>query len=227
MAKADTRVRTLPTLALPVLLVLSVSGCRSAGAPGAVGTRATGIQVLLRVEAELDGDRESFRAVVRRWSGGELELRVNDPLGRSVWRIEVVEGEGRWTDRDGASCRVGERLEAPVFGVAWPISAGELGRWLLGETPLNGLEPGRTEVSDGSRRWTFGWSGGSLTGWELVDVDGTRLVASRVGGRTTLRLPAARIGLEWRESRREALRDLPAPTLAGDDLPECADAAVS
>lgn len=227
MARPEPSVRPLPVSALLlVLIALAASGCRSAVPPPGDRTDATAIQVLLRVEADLDGERESFRAVVRRWSGDELQVRVNDPLGRAVWQVDVSAAGARWSGRDGAACRIGDRLEAPVFGVAWPLSAAELGRWLLGEPPPEEVSPGtREKTAADARRWTFAWSGHRLTGWILVDAEGRRLEGTRTGDRATLRFPAAGLELAWSESRRELLRGVPAP-LTGElaALPECRDA---
>jgi YD repeat-containing protein len=206
------------------LVLLVCCGCATASPPSPPHAAvAGGRQSLYRVRYDGGDSTASFRLLLRRASDQRFDLAASDPLGRTLWALEVIDGEGAWFDfRERRLCQLGRSVSLAALHLPdLPLAA--LPRILAGEAP-------HAEGADGEGRlWTLRRdSAGALASWEVSD-GGKSLVRGErsADGRWTLVTERARI--EIRRVAEEPMTSTPARREAppGFERGECAGLALS
>jgi hypothetical protein len=185
---------------------------------------------------ELSGPdgRSGLRLALRLWSPARFEAVASDPIGRSLWVLEIDGDRGRLrSPREGGACRLDAARPLTLPDLELPLPARELPAVLLGRLPAPA--PIRERVVAGERgdlidaatgeRWRIEMAGDALAGWSVGTAGRERLAWRRDGERSLLAVDGGRASLEWRESAREPLAGAPP---AWDSRPEpaqeCRDA---
>lgn len=191
-----------------------------------------GEQRLFRVEVERKGAPDpTFRLALRRAGPNRFDLAATDPFGRTLWRIEVEDGAGRFhDDRARWTCRFDPSASGALPRLDWGLAALDLPAVLLGRLPTRGV-PGASppagpfDLTDGrGRRWTGEADSGGIVRWSLETSTGTLEFRRESSGATLFdRDTATRI--RWRELAAEPLAEPlhPLSDSAGEP-PECSDA---
>ncbi len=203
---------------------LLLTGCAARG-PHRWPAGEPGTQALFRVEATTnEGDKISFRLVLRWESEERFQLAAADQAGRTHWSLTVEGGRVTFADHQNRLvCRAAasRRLRLPMLGLDLPPLATV--RVLLGELPVP-LPATATRDENGVRfrdergqLWTVAQGADHRPrGWQLERSRG-KIVASWQRGevRDELRLPEAGLTLRWRLASTEQLpagwRPAPAP----------------
>lgn len=143
---------------LGALAVAGCSGVRPPTSPAAVAGR----QSLYRIQFDGADGKASFRLLVKRASDLRFDLAASDPFGRTLWALQVVEGEGTWFDfRARRVCEIGRRFR---------LEALQLPELPLETVPrILAAEPPHAEGRDAdARTWSLvRGADGALLGWEL------------------------------------------------------------
>jgi hypothetical protein len=146
--------------AAAALLAAVVLGCAGARPP-ATTSGSSGRQSLYRVQFEGAEGKGSFRLLLRRVSDQRFDLAASDPLGRTLWALDVVDGEGTWFDfRARKTCALGPRFR---------LEALQLPELPLVVVPriLSGEPPHAAGLDDDGRTWTLRRDGWELTGSDI------------------------------------------------------------
>jgi hypothetical protein len=189
-------------------------------------------QRLYRVQVDAPRQRGSLRLVLRLWTPQRFELAASDALGRTLGRLEVAAGEGRWSGAErGERCRLD-----PDVPFHWPalgarLRPRELPELLLGRMPaeLDAPPPDGVGVVELRDRQGVTWSlerdeRGPVR-WRrsgaLPDAETLEWTRDGAGGRLTL--AGAAVEVRWKEVARERLRTAPPPIEPElSALPPCA-----
>lgn len=201
------RLALVAALAAPLAWI----GCAGARPPSA-SSPVAGRQALYRIQFEGADGNANFRLLLRRATDQRFDLAASDPLGRTLWALQVVEGEGTWFDfRERRVCEIGRRFRLDALR--------------LPELPLEALprilaaEPPHAEGQDADgRTWSLKRrADGSLLGWETSNAaaETLRCELDAGGASGTLRSDSSRLRF-----RRVADEPLAAPIPLRQPLPD-------
>lgn len=173
---------------------------------------ALGTQRLYRVSYSGPEGEGSFRVTLRLVSPERYEIQAVDPLGRALWSLDVLEGQGLWLDHRGrAYCSFAGRFEMRGFPLGpFPLLA--LPSLLLGRVPAEPAGPvqekdGETVFLDAAgRRWAASAEGGLVGSWNLAEKDAPTLWWRLYEGSAILSDRERGIQVRWREVLRESLQ---------------------
>jgi hypothetical protein len=211
--------------------------------PWQIPPSALGTQRLYRVSYDSGDGGGSFRLSLRVASPERYQVRAVDPVGRSLWTLEVAGEEGLWLDhRAGAACRLAGRLDVAA-GQLTPFPLAAVPALLLGRLPeapagpveaigdedsaVVNAEPAAREPRGGriayhdalGRRWVAVLEDGVPRSWSMSEREGQApgLWWLRRGGEAVLSDRVRGVQLRWRESLTEPLGGgLAAPAVPAD-----------
>lgn len=189
-------------------------------APWAIPAADLATQRLFRVSYDGPEGDGSFKLTLRLVSAERYRALASDPLGRSLWTLDVRGDEGLWLDhRERVACRLEGRFDLAAARLA-PFPLSSLPALLLGRVPA--APAGAVERRDGDgggaeldyrdagrRRWTVRVGGaGTPVSWTLWR-GGEPAVWWRGGTDAGSTLSDRRRGtqLRWRQVVREPLAD--------------------
>jgi hypothetical protein len=186
--------------------------------PWEIPAGAFGSQRLYRVSYSGPEGEGSFRVTLRLVAADHYQVQAVDPVGRSLWSLDVSGGRGlSLNHRARTFCAFEGSFDLSGVSLG-PFPLLSLPAMLLGRVPAVPAEPPKEEKGgisfhDGSgRRWsaTVGpqgvveswtlWEDGGPAAWWIVR-DNWSILSERSRGRQ----------VRWREVLREALTTPPAP----------------
>jgi hypothetical protein len=226
-------VRSLAALVLSCFLL---TGCASAprphpvsGAPGTSGTSGAGgaaweipgealhTQRLFRVHYSGPEGEGSFKVTLRLTSPERYQLQAVDPVGRSLWSLDVTHSQGLFLNhRNRTSCLFEGSFD--LSGVALgPFPLLTLPSLLIGRVPATPSEPPQqrgtqTVFHDAAGR---GWTAevgkdGVVSSWTLAESGAPSIWWVRSDGWAILSDRERNVQVRWREVLREPLEGEPA-----------------
>ncbi|MFL6290810.1 MAG: hypothetical protein ACJ759_07940 [Thermoanaerobaculia bacterium] len=195
----------------------------STAAPWQIPAEAYGSQRLYRVNYSGPEGEGSFRVTLRLASPARYQIQAVDPVGRSLWGLDVSAERGLWLDhRNKATCAFEGSFD--VSGIALgPFPLLSLPSLLMGRVPA---EPGeeaepqrngrqvefRDEVG---RRWAVEVGGdGAVEGWRLWDQEEPTVWFMLRDNWAYLSDRTRGVQVRWREVLHEALEREPEPLKA-------------
>jgi hypothetical protein len=196
---------------------------------------AFGSQRLYRVTFSGADGQGSLRLTLRLEAPQRYQVQAADPLGRAVWQLAVFDGKGLWLDhRRRVFCRFEDRFDLPFLRLG-PLPLPALPALLLGRLPAapaaastsDAAEIQLGERGDGGREesyrdgagrlWTARLKSGRLESWNLEDGGVAALSWVRSGGGWMILSDRRKaLQIRWKETLREALRNLPPPSAPPD-----------
>ncbi|HYN23291.1 MAG TPA: hypothetical protein VE078_20190 [Thermoanaerobaculia bacterium] len=233
------RFQSVATLFLfAILAACATGGLRAPGAgetpPWQIPSEAFGSQRLYRVNYSGPEGEGSFRVTLRLAAADRYQIQAVDPVGRSLWSLDVTSERGVWLDhRNKATCEFGGSFD--VSGVPLgPFPLLSLPSLLMGrvpETPAAGQEPdwrGRQlEFQDETgRKWTGEMgAAGEMEGWTLWNGAQPAVWFMRRDSWSYLSDRSRGVQVRWREVLREELKRELEPLLppAGYRQAPCAE----
>ena len=210
-----------------LILLLLLAGCASgnqlrplAGAgdePWQIPRAAYGLQRLYRVSFTSPEGEGSFRLTLRLVAPGRYQASAVDPVGRTLWSLDVAGDRGLFLDhRNRLFCPFEGGFD--ISGVPLsPFPLLSLPALLLGRVPA---EPAGAPTREGERvsfqddrgrRWDATVRDGALSGWILRDEQGPAAYLTRQDGWSILSDRRQGVQVRWREILREELRGEPEP----------------
>ncbi|MFL6231672.1 MAG: hypothetical protein ACJ76N_00910 [Thermoanaerobaculia bacterium] len=219
--------RTGTSLPFLLLVLLLLAGCASAktpaprplpargAAPWEIPQGAYGSQRLYRVSYSGPEGEGSFRVTLRLVSPVRYQIQAVDPLGRSLWSLDVVNDSGlSLNHRNRTFCHFDGRIDATGASLGpFPLLA--LPSLLLGRVPAEPAAGSPTAEprgrafdfrDDASRRW-YGNLGeeGLVTNWTLADGSTPKVWWMRRDDESILSDRERGVQVRWREVLRENL----------------------
>ncbi|HVT18292.1 MAG TPA: hypothetical protein VHQ90_19215 [Thermoanaerobaculia bacterium] len=191
---------------------------------------AYGWQRLYRVAYSGPEGEGSLRVTLRLEAPERYQVQAVDPLGRTLWSLEVNAGKGLWLDHRGrVFCRLDGKIElAPLPLGPFPLVA--LPALLLGRLPAEPAPPppageggasvaatlapapppgpGSLEVvfrDAAGRRWSAQVRQGQVERWTLWQGEAPALWWMQSGGWAILSDRGRGVQVRWREVLRERL----------------------
>ena len=151
------------------------------------------------------------------------QIKAVDPVGRSLWGLDVSAQRGLWLDhRNRATCSFEGSFD--VSGIALgPFPLLSLPSLLMGRVPAEPSEETEPEPADGEvefrddigRRWAVEVGGGGVVvGWRLWDQEQPTVWFMRRDNWAYLSDRARGVQVRWREVLREDLDREPDPLSA-------------
>ena len=162
------------------------------------------------------------------------QIEAGDPVGRSLWALDVTAEQGVWLDhRNKATCNFAGSFD--VSGIALgPFPLLSLPSLLMGRlpaVPAEETEPERQGRSvefrdDLGRRWAAEvGEDGQVLGWRLWDQEEPTVWYIRRDNQSYLSDRTKGVQVRWRETVREDLKQEPNPLKppAGYRVASCRD----
>jgi hypothetical protein len=218
-------VRVLLLLALLLAACATPSRLQAPGAtegfpPWQIPAEAFGSQRLFRVSYSGPEGEGSFRVTLRLASPVRYQIQAVDPVGRSLWGLDVTAERGVWLDhRNKATCAFEGSFDVSGIPLG-PFPLLSLPSLLLGRVPAEpaaGEEPMRKARQvefrdDAGRRWAAELSnGGIVEGWTLWQGEEPAVWFQRRDGWAYLSDRSRGVQVRWREVLKEDLGREPAP----------------
>lgn len=208
-----------------------MAGCATARAPRAVSgasaglppwqlpTEAFGSQRLYRVGYDGPEGEGTFRVTLRLASPVRYQIQAVDPVGRSLWGLDVTAERGLWLDhRNKVSCVFEGNFD--VSGVPLgPFPLLSLPALLLGRVPAEPSEEAEPERNGGEvefrddlgRRWAADVEeDGAVLSWTLWEEQQPSVWFRRRDSWAYLSDRERNVQVRWREVLREELAGEPA-----------------
>jgi hypothetical protein len=191
-------------------------------APWQIPQGAYGSQRLYRVSYSGPEGEGSFRVTLRLASPSRYQLQAVDPVGRSLWSLDVSHDAGLWLNHRGHSyCRFEGRFDLTGVPLG-PFPLFSLPSLLLGRVPAEPA-PGSAPPAAGGRQFDFHdeadrrWYGalgeqGLVLSWTASDGDTPKVWWMRRDDWAILSDRERGVQVRWREMVRENL-DLEPPRL--------------
>ena len=221
-------------LAFLTILLPLVTACATGGGlrqspsnttpPWQIPAEAFGSQRLYRVNYSGPEGEGSFRVTLRLASPVRYQIQAVDPVGRSLWGLDVSAERGLWLDhRNKATCAFEGSFD--VSGIALgPFPLLSLPSLLMGRVPAEPSaeegEPERTgrevEFRDEiGRRWAAEvGNDGAVEGWRLWDQEQPTVWFMRRDNWAYLSDRTRGVQVRWREVLQENLEREPDPLSA-------------
>lgn len=216
-----------------LLLALLLTACATTGPrPGApadatppwrIPAEAFGSQRLYRVNYSGPEGEGSFRVTLRLASPLRYQIQAVDPVGRSLWGLDVAAERGVWLDhRNKATCSFEGSFDVAGIPLG-PFPLLSLPSLLLGRVPAEPsgeVEPERkgreVELRDDlGRRWAAELDArGGVEGWTLWDGGQPAVWFQRRDSWAYLSDRSRGVQVRWREVLREDLAREPDPLAA-------------
>lgn len=221
-----------------LLLPLLAAGCASKPAPAPVSSRPTpprvllpwqmpqeayGSQRLYRVSYSGPEGEGSFKVTLRLVSPARYQIQAADPLGRSLWSLDVNNADGLWLNHHSRNyCQFEGRFD--VSGVPLgPFPLLSLPSLLIGRVPGEPAAGSPTAAPRGrefdykdasERRWTGALGeGGAVLSWTLSEGSTPKVWWMRRDDWAILSDRERGVQVRWREVLHEDL-DREPPRLA-------------
>jgi hypothetical protein len=184
-------------------------------APWQIPQGAYGSQRLYRVSYSGPEGEGSFRVTLRLASPARYQMQAVDPVGRSLWSLDVADGSGLWLNhRARTYCVATGRIDLSAIPLGpFPLLA--LPSLLLGRVPAapaTGGAPapprnGRFDFLDAAHRR---WSGtldeeGRVLSWTLSEGKASQAWFMRRNDWAILSDRQRGVQVRWREALRESL----------------------
>lgn len=230
------RVPLLLALLLPLLAACATTtgprpGPSSATPPWQIPAEAFGSQRLYRVNYSGPEGEGSFRVTLRLASPVRYQIQAVDPVGRSLWGLDVSAERGLWLDhRNKATCSFEGSFD--VSGIALgPFPLLSLPSLLMGRVPAEPSDEAAPVQTDGQvefrddigRRWAAEvGDGGEVEGWRLWDQEQPTVWFIRRDSWAYLSDRTRGVQVRWREVLREDLKQEPDPLAAPSGYREAA-----
>lgn len=172
---------------------------------------AMGSQRLYRISFSSPQGEGSFRVTLRLISPERYQIQAVDPVGRSLWSLDVAGGRGLWLDhRARTHCTFEGRFELSGLPLG-PFPLLSLPSLLLGRVPAQPAGP--VQEKDGAvafldpsgRRWGASGEGGVVTSWSLAESDTPTVWWRLHDGWAILSDREREVQIRWRETLREKL----------------------
>ena len=189
-------------------------------APWQIPQGAYGSQRLYRVSYSGPEGEGSFRVTLRLASPSRYQLQAVDPVGRSLWGLDVSHDAGLWLNHRGRSfCRFEGRFDVSAVPLG-PFPLLSLPSLLLGRVPAEpaagaavpGRERRQFEFDDeANRRWYGALSeDGRVLSWTVAEGDTPKVWWIRRDDWAILSDRERGVQVRWREMVRENLDQEPA-----------------
>jgi hypothetical protein len=224
--------RTFRGLGCSLLLLLTACATTGGARPGPsnatpawqIPAEAYGSQRLYRVNYSGPEGEGSFRVTLRLASPLRYQIQAVDPVGRSLWGLDVSAESGLWLDhRNKATCSFEGSFD--VSGIALgPFPLLSLPSLLMGRLPAGPAEDGAPKQEDGGpvefrddigRRWAAEvGADGTVEGWRLWDQEQPTVWYIRRDNWSYLSDRTKGVQVRWREVLREDLVGEPEPLKA-------------
>ncbi|HTQ79031.1 MAG TPA: hypothetical protein VMM92_03480 [Thermoanaerobaculia bacterium] len=231
----------LPALAL---LLLALGGClpkpapvpvpADGAAPWQIPQAAYGSQRLYRVSYSGPEGEGNIRLTLRLASAERYQVTTADPLGRSLWSLDVAQDSGLWLDhRNRTYCRFEGRFDISGVPLA-PFPLLSLPSLLLGRLPAEPAAPPREKGKDitykdaRERRWTATLADGQVASWTLWDGQSPAVLWVQRDSWAILSDRSQNVQMRWKEVVREPLPRPPEPLAipSGFDEEDCVESAI-
>lgn len=194
--------------------------------PWQIPEAAYGSQRLYRVSYSGPEGEGNIRLTLRLAAPDRYQVTTADPVGRTLWSLDVAEDSGLWLDhRNRTFCRFEGRFDISGVPLA-PFPLLSLPSLLLGRLPAEPAAPPQEKGKDITfkdameRRWTATLASGQVVSWTLWDGQKPAVLWVQRDDWAILSDRAQKVQMRWKEVVREPLPHPPQPLAAPDGFEE-------